>query len=100
MIRRPPRSTLFPYTTLFRSVEGDAVYAQEQVVRMDLAHHVFGLWTYKGSGNLPEQPADHDDGYKRHFRQVHGDVERVGDHGEASGGWLLQVPRYSQGSGT
>src|SRR3712207_7490952 len=24
MIRRPPRSTLFPYTTLFRSAEGDA----------------------------------------------------------------------------
>src|SRR2546426_8154214 len=24
MIRRPPRSTLFPYTTLFRSVENDA----------------------------------------------------------------------------
>src|SRR2546430_7271060 len=24
MIRRPPRSTLFPYTTLFRSVHGDA----------------------------------------------------------------------------
>src|SRR2546421_4741554 len=24
MIRRPPRSTLFPYTTLFRSVERDA----------------------------------------------------------------------------
>src|SRR5260370_23184746 len=23
MIRRPPRSTLFPYTTLFRSDEGD-----------------------------------------------------------------------------
>src|SRR2546426_2227988 len=23
MIRRPPRSTLFPYTTLFRSYEGD-----------------------------------------------------------------------------
>src|SRR5260370_26688900 len=23
MIRRPPRSTLFPYTTLFRSSEGD-----------------------------------------------------------------------------
>src|SRR5688572_30883170 len=31
MIRRPPRSTLFPYTTLFRSVvdsEHDAAYAQ------------------------------------------------------------------------
>src|SRR3712207_9319026 len=25
MIRRPPRSTLFPYTTLFRSLEVDAV---------------------------------------------------------------------------
>src|SRR3712207_8954238 len=24
MIRRPPRSTLFPYTTLFRSVHGQA----------------------------------------------------------------------------
>src|SRR2546430_13690272 len=29
MIRRPPRSTLFPYTTLFRSLRrGDAVRAQ------------------------------------------------------------------------
>src|SRR5258708_18808144 len=31
MIRRPPRSTLFPYTTLFRSVEilgGDGFIAQ------------------------------------------------------------------------
>src|SRR3712207_6985299 len=27
MIRRPPRSTLFPYTTLFRSIfDSDAVY--------------------------------------------------------------------------
>src|SRR5256885_6865364 len=26
MIRRPPRSTLFPYTTLFRSVDHDADY--------------------------------------------------------------------------
>src|SRR2546429_9836804 len=32
MIRRPPRSTLFPYTTLFRSVEngdGDGLVADE-----------------------------------------------------------------------
>src|SRR3989454_6269877 len=26
MIRRPPRSTLFPYTTLFRSLFGDSAY--------------------------------------------------------------------------
>src|SRR3712207_9334565 len=25
MIRRPPRSTLFPYTTLFRSIDGDVI---------------------------------------------------------------------------
>src|SRR5260221_9423895 len=43
MIRRPPRSTLFPYTTLFRSE--------------DLVHEVFlaaweGLPGYQGSGPL------------------------------------------------
>src|SRR2546422_1332135 len=27
MIRRPPRSTLFPYTTLFRSLRGKAIAA-------------------------------------------------------------------------
>src|SRR3712207_7122863 len=26
MIRRPPRSTLFPYTTLFRSLDGRPLY--------------------------------------------------------------------------
>src|SRR3712207_8081316 len=33
MIRRPPRSTLFPYTTLFRSVagEGDDLRAERDV---------------------------------------------------------------------
>src|SRR5258708_11292928 len=29
MIRRPPRSTLFPYTTLFRSIVGDAGFARD-----------------------------------------------------------------------
>src|SRR5438876_11941929 len=33
MIRRPPRSTLFPYTTLFRSVEpGDVFTTGERLV--------------------------------------------------------------------
>src|SRR3712207_9554546 len=30
MIRRPPRSTLFPYTTLFRSVGGTIFYSLEE----------------------------------------------------------------------
>src|SRR3712207_8541178 len=30
MIRRPPRSTLFPYTTLFRSVEPDVAPVRDR----------------------------------------------------------------------
>src|SRR5258705_2910626 len=33
MIRRPPRSTLFPYTTLFRSRKGWDVYVSDAVER-------------------------------------------------------------------
>src|SRR3712207_7736531 len=36
MIRRPPRSTLFPYTTLFRSQEPEA---RGDDARADAAHH-------------------------------------------------------------
>src|SRR5438094_2386940 len=31
MIRRPPRSTLFPYTTLFRSRAADRVLAEDRL---------------------------------------------------------------------
>src|SRR2546427_3946703 len=31
MIRRPPRSTLFPYTTLFRSLHGEGLARNEPV---------------------------------------------------------------------
>src|SRR5256885_12080183 len=34
MIRRPPRSTLFPYTTLFRSLLSREVLDAEQVKRL------------------------------------------------------------------
>src|SRR2546426_8013253 len=43
MIRRPPRSTLFPYTTLFRSV----------VVRMTLASVIIALLTHFPSTSHP-----------------------------------------------
>src|SRR5437588_7817243 len=36
MIRRPPRSTLFPYTTLFRSLPGDGVDYREGPERVPL----------------------------------------------------------------
>src|SRR5690348_18313968 len=34
MIRRPPRSTLFPYTTLFRSIQGDVLATDNNTVGM------------------------------------------------------------------
>src|SRR5206468_10046714 len=38
MIRRPPRSTLFPYTTLFRSFPGNRIMAEPpQLYRINLA---------------------------------------------------------------
>src|SRR5256885_3909982 len=47
MIRRPPRSTLFPYTTLFRSIAHDAFHRDVEparqtrdVVRVRLARAV------------------------------------------------------------
>src|SRR3712207_8284245 len=33
MIRRPPRSTLFPYTTLFRSVQAEKPHARRVIPR-------------------------------------------------------------------
>src|SRR5256886_7386879 len=33
MIRRPPRSTLFPYTTLFRSVDGLVVETLQKTIQ-------------------------------------------------------------------
>src|SRR5438445_4042367 len=42
MLQRPPRSTLFPYTTLFRSIG-------ERLPTADLA---FGWWSYSDFDNL------------------------------------------------
>src|SRR3712207_7426004 len=39
MIRRPPRSTLFPYTTLFRSARVDAGRSVLRVPQHDLGVH-------------------------------------------------------------
>src|SRR2546422_8649342 len=41
MIRRPPRSTLFPYTTLFRSISGSLVPDAGEIVFR--GHSIKGL---------------------------------------------------------
>src|SRR2546422_5447081 len=47
MIRRPPRSTLFPYTTLFRSKQ----------VLFFAAGIAVGLWTSLGTAQAPRSTA-------------------------------------------
>src|SRR3712207_7407556 len=39
MIRRPPRSTLFPYTTLFRSLDAHDVAHREHPDELVAVHH-------------------------------------------------------------
>src|SRR2546430_11113379 len=43
MIRRPPRSTLFPYTTLFRSKFGQAVSTRRDLLPADIADELAKL---------------------------------------------------------
>src|SRR5438552_13715825 len=47
MLRRPPRSTLFPYTTLFRSVP--TVYNFNAGIQRELPWKLFGEVSYVGS---------------------------------------------------
>src|SRR3712207_8536100 len=53
MIRRPPRSTLFPYTTLFRSganaanphgTPGERTLAEGDVICADISARIGGYW--------------------------------------------------------
>src|SRR2546422_4768184 len=54
MIRRPPRSTLFPYTTLFRSLEVDAE-----------AHHLADEQPREDRAPEAAEPPDRDDDERR-----------------------------------
>src|SRR5436305_5384457 len=49
MIRRPPRSTLFPYTTLFRSTSN--MYLEKNGVPLS-AYEIRQEWFYRGGTNL------------------------------------------------
>src|SRR5256885_7629675 len=49
MIRRPPRSTLFPYTTLFRSVGRAATSAEVAARDVDISPDGHGLPAGRGT---------------------------------------------------
>src|SRR3712207_8572602 len=56
MIRRPPRSTLFPYTTLFRSVR----YLQSFLDKSALFHTNYGWYKTQGRKAIAETPVNDD----------------------------------------
>src|SRR2546429_3159903 len=52
MIRRPPRSTLFPYTTLFRSVNQRVIFkllGQDPMETTIIAYEDGGYWVKGGT---------------------------------------------------
>src|SRR3712207_9343180 len=68
MIRRPPRSTLFPYTTLFRS-EG---WKRESKERDNAPQVINGTVALDGGhdSNGDTQDQANDDGCQRQFKRV------------------------------
>src|SRR3989454_10895245 len=64
MIRRPPRSTLFPYTTLFRSVSFDVDGKQHDGARLamlleqDLGHISWMVGARFGAADGTDRAAD------------------------------------------
>src|SRR3712207_8833620 len=55
MIRRPPRSTLFPYTTLFRSAVLDRYYGLG-LISLGLAYTCLGVVLHHGTPSSPRYP--------------------------------------------
>src|SRR5260370_21647519 len=53
MIRRPPRSTLFPYTTLFRSRE--SVKNDKPTISMSLSHCIHQTLNSNATGSRSEE---------------------------------------------
>src|SRR5437764_14599829 len=93
MIRRPPRSTLFPYTTLFRSFVGNSFTFKNSLPALvhDLAagdpgaRPIFSV-EYAAPGWSLHQ-ADRDSGLARLLREVKWDVVVLQEKS-----WLLSYP--------
>src|SRR3712207_9324503 len=105
MIRRPPRSTLFPYTTLFRSPDALAGLAGEREYRVGAALGadaglplavVHGVGLYREDQGVDEAYAEVEDtvardpdGRDRSRSKGHGDAPYDGDKAAQDVGALL-----------
>src|SRR2546430_8189057 len=59
MIRRPPRSTLFPYTTLFRSLSSASSLASERPDRCGSAAAARSRYFTSASGRCLDRSEEH-----------------------------------------
>src|SRR2546429_3344708 len=59
MIRRPPRSTLFPYTTLFRSLRGSEAWISIRSASVSTAAHTVSTSPYSVSCLSPHLASQH-----------------------------------------
>src|SRR5687768_18100701 len=64
MLRRPPRSTLFPYTTLFRSTQ------RRSIKRSGKTFHRGDSDPQAGKTSRPRRTGEHIDVSERHSRMV------------------------------
>src|SRR3712207_1113669 len=94
MIRRPPRSTLFPYTTLFRSLHAARRHLEE-AIRLDPAyarpHSALAIshlssWTNYGDREFLQTPAlERAVGFAREAARL----DPQSAHAQATFAWLL-----------
>src|SRR3712207_7363846 len=69
MIRRPPRSTLFPYTTLFRSLQSPSVCEPPVERKIELLHLMDALGLDTADIGLPGAGGTHAEGVERLARE-------------------------------
>src|SRR5256886_17367652 len=74
MIRRPPRSTLFPYTTLFRS-RGAGALAQDRghAFRLSGAHRMGNAGRHTRTGGMSGRGAEMTSSLREHSNHADGD---------------------------
>src|SRR3712207_9307552 len=81
MIRRPPRSTLFPYTTLFRSRRPRAALADDRQAAVlehaELPHDAVAAAVTSASTGARTQPVAPDAQRVLQLQRFHGRRERI-----------------------
>src|SRR5256885_6599623 len=97
MIRRPPRSTLFPYTTLFRSVvagDHDAAVVQRHLDEAALARALDRKSTRLNSSHLVISYAVFCLKKKNQARATPSRRSRFAPHARAAPRWCASLARY------